>query len=77
MKNITTIVGILAIILLTSATTASIITVKPAIPKYSYTRLFANQNESVTWANKMTKKGYIVKCYSMTIYGITMTLEKY
>jgi len=83
MKNITTILGILAIILLTSATTVNIMTIKPATPVGSLTAYFKSDFSSLggtkasKWIKQMTMDGWIVKHHSMSENTVLVTMEKY
>jgi FAD synthase len=74
----------ISLILLTSATTASIMTVKPANPKVFVVKEFtdADYNDvQAKYIRKMIKKGWVLKSQSLagkqyTLYGIVV-MEKY
>jgi hypothetical protein len=74
----------IALIVLTSATTVSVMTVKPATPKYFVVKEFtdADYNDvQAKYIRKMIKKGWVLKSQSLagkqhTIYGIVV-MEKY
>jgi hypothetical protein len=71
---------LLAVIILTSATTANIITAKPALPKSSITKVFHGgwrDSDAIDWIKSMTKRGYIVKCHSLGDERTMVTVEKY
>ena len=74
----------IALIILTSATTVSVMTVKPATPKYFVVKEFMDadfSDEQAKYIEKMIKKGWILKsqllgCKQYTVYGIVV-MEKY
>lgn len=74
----------IALVILTSATTVSVMTVKPATPKYFVVKEFRDADygdEQSEYIEKMIKKGWILKSQSLggkqyTIYGIVV-MEKY
>jgi hypothetical protein len=74
----------IALIILTSATTVSVMTVKPATPKYVVVKEFTNANYDdvqAKYIRKMIKKGWVLKSQSLagiqyTFYGIVV-MEKY
>jgi len=74
----------IALIVLTSATTVSVMTVKPATPKYFVVKEFINANNNdvqAKYIREMIKKGWILKSQSLagiqhTFYGIVV-MEKY
>lgn len=74
----------IALIILTSATTVSVMTVKPATPKYFVVKEFTNadyNDEQAKYIKKMIKKGWILKSQSLggkqyAVYGIVV-MEKY
>jgi hypothetical protein len=74
----------IALVILTSATTVSVMTVKPATPKYFVVKEFIDADyrcEQAEYIQKMIKKGWVLKSQSLagkkhTIYGIVV-MEKY
>lgn len=74
----------IALVILTSATTVSVMTVKPTTPKYFVVKEFTDadyNDEQAKYIEKMIKKGWILKSQSLagkqyTIYGIVV-MEKY
>lgn len=71
----------IALVILTSATTVSVITVKPATPKYFVVKEFTDIAEQAKYIEKMIKKGWVLKSQSLagrqyTIHGIVV-MEKY
>lgn len=80
MKNLLIILGF---IILTSATTVSIMTVKPATPIGSLTAYFEHDLSSnagvkaCKWIKKMTMDGWIMKQHSIADHYILVTMEKY
>ena len=61
MKNITYIFLFVIGMILTSATTATIMTVKPAVPKSIITFCYDNPKDIQININKYIKNGYIIK----------------
>jgi hypothetical protein len=82
-KSFYFILGI-ALVILTSATTVSVMTVKPATPKYFIVKSFEGESYSEIQADyirEMMKKGWILKSQSLsgrqyTLNGIVV-MEKY
>ena len=74
----------IALIILTSATTVSVMTVKPATPKYFVVKEFTDadyKDVQAKYIRKMIKKGWVLKSQSLagkqyTFYGIVV-MEKY
>lgn len=74
----------IALVILTSATTVSVITVKPTTPKYFIVKEFRDADygdEQAKYIQKMIKKGWLLKSQSLagkqySIYGIVV-MEKY
>ena len=74
----------IALVILTSATTVSVMTVKPATPKYFIVKEFNDADfgdVQAEYIEKMIKKGWILKSQSLGgkqyhIYGIVV-MEKY
>ena len=74
----------ITLVVLTSATTISVMTVKPATPKYFVVKSFDSYGFSVTQAEyieQMMKKGWILKSQSLAgdsrfLSGIVV-MEKY
>jgi hypothetical protein len=84
MKNVFYFVLGIALVILTSATTANLITVKPANPKYIVVKSFYDDLGSSRQANfirDMMSKGWILRSQSLagkqyTLHGIVV-MEKY
>lgn len=84
MKNTFYFILGIALVILTSATTVRVITVKPATPKYFVVKEFTNADfgdVQAEYIEKMIKKGWILKSQSLagtkhTFYGIVV-MEKY
>jgi hypothetical protein len=84
MKNVFYVLLGIALVILTSATTVRVITVKPATPKYFVVKEFTDADigdVQAEYIKKMIKKGWILKSQSLagkqyTIYGIVV-MEKY
>lgn len=73
----------IALVVLTSATTISVMTVKPATPKYFIVKSFSNENyckPQADYIREMMKKGWILKSQSLAgrsyLCGIVV-MEKY
>jgi hypothetical protein len=71
----------IALIILTSATTVSVMTVKPATPKHFIVKHFYETEKQSSFIGNMMKKGWILKSQSLAggdsyIYGIVV-MEKY
>ena len=84
MKNVFYFMLGIALIVLTSATTVSVMTVKPATPKYFIVKNFYEYNNTEKQADfirSMSVKGWILKSQSLAvnqhiIHGIVV-MEKY
>ncbi len=61
MKNLLYFLLGLSMIILTSATTASILTIKPETPKAVFVKEYRMESDVVAAVRKYTKAGYIVK----------------
>lgn len=73
MKNALYVILGIILITLVSATTVSVMTIKPQQPKSTvYLR-----NGEVYEVNEWIKKGYQIKCISRSDYNIAVVLEKY
>lgn len=73
---------ILGFIILTSAATVNIMTIKPATPIKTISGGFggygaSNASNASKWINKMATKGYMVKNTTSNEYGILVVMEKY
>jgi hypothetical protein len=75
----------IALVVLTSATTISVMTVKPATPKYFIVKSFDmesySENQQEEYIREMMKKGWILKSQSLagtqySTHGIVV-MEKY
>ena len=74
----------IALVILTSATTVSVMTVKPATPKYVVVKQFyedVNTNRQEKFIRNMLSKGWILKSQSLagkqySLHGIVV-MEKY
>ena len=62
---------------LTSATTATIMTVKPALPKHVDSGWFSSERRVDEYVKAKVKKGYIVKTMAMSQYSCYVVMEKY
>lgn len=84
MKNAFYVLLGIALIILTSATTVRVMTVKPATPKYFVVKefMYADYNDvQAKYIEKMIKKGWVLKSQSLAgtkdiFYGIVV-MEKY
>lgn len=81
MKNLFYFMLGLCLVILTSATTVSVMTVKPATPKSTITYVGRGSNIA-HFININSKKGYIVKCFSQLTgtngdTGDLVVMEKY
>lgn len=84
MKNVFYFMLGIALVILTSATTVSVMTVKPATPKYFIVKSFYEYHSSERQADfiiKMSKKGWVLKSQSLAVnlnvlHGIVV-MEKY
>lgn len=84
MKNILYLLLGICLIFLTSATTVSVITAKPATPKYFIVKEFTDadyDDVQAKYIRKMIKKGWVLKSQSLagkqySYYGIVV-MEKY
>ena len=77
MKNITYIFLFVIGMILTSATTATIMTVKPALPKHVDSRWFSSERSVDEFIKAKVKQGYIVKTMTMSQYSCYVVMEKY
>lgn len=80
MKNTIYLILFIIGMVLTSATTATIMTVKPAIPKYVITFSCENHRDMQININKYIKNGYVIKTIAANgdyykLYFVVM--EKY
>ena len=63
--------------ILTSATTATIMTVKPALPKHVDSGWFSSERSVDKYIKAKVKQGYIVKTMTMSQYSCYVVMEKY
>mgnify|MGYP003496850797 FL=1 len=63
--------------ILTSATTATILTVKPATPKYVKSQWFRTERDVDEYVKVNIRQGYIVKTMTMSEYSCYVVMEKY
>ena len=77
MKNITYIFLFVIGMILTSATTATIMTVKPALPKHVDSGWFSSERSVDKYIKAKVKQGYIVKTMTMSQYSCYVVVEKY
>ena len=77
MKNITYIFLFVIGMILTSATTATIMTVKPALPKHVDSGWFSSERSVDKYLKAKVKQGYIVKTMTMSQYSCYVVMEKY
>jgi len=63
-------------IVLTSATTASILTIKPETPKAVFVKEYRMESDVVAAVRKYTKAGYIVKSCNGAGSGVLNATEK-
>ena len=77
MKNITYIFLFVIGMILTSATTATIMTVKPALPKHVDSGWFSSERSVDEFIKAKVKQGYIVKTMTMSQYSCYVVVEKY
>ena len=83
MKNLFYVLLGIALIVLTSATTVSVMTVKPAVPKSIFTCEFYDYSQAKSAILKYSKSGYVLKSmvtngseYTSYYHGF-IVMEKY
>ena len=77
MKNVIYLILFVIGMILTSATTATIMTVKPVTPKYVDSRWFSSERSVDEFIKEKIKQGYIVKTMTMSQYSCYVVMEKY
>lgn len=76
MKHVIYLLTGILFVILTSATTVSVMTVKPAVPKEVFTYEFQSYGELQNVIHKKHKEGFIVKFATVKYSGI-LIMEKY
>ena len=77
MKNILIFLSAVMVMFLISATTVSMITVKPALPKYVITDSFWSPASAAKYIKENTKNGYILHSISSQKEFSIVTMYKY
>ena len=77
MKNAIYLILFVIGMILTSATTATIMTVKPALPKHVDSGWFSSERGVDEYIKAKVKQGYIVKTMTMSQYSCYVVMEKY
>ena len=77
MKNTSYLILFVIGMILTSATTATIMTVRPALPKHVDSRWFRSERSVDEYIKEKVNQGYIVKTMTMSQYSCYVVMEKY
>lgn len=77
MKNIIYLILFIIGMILTSATAATIITVKPVTPKQVDPRWFSGERRIDGFIKAKLKQGYVVKTMTMSQYSCYVVMEKH
>lgn len=77
MKNTIYLILFIIGMILTSATTVTIMTVKPATPKHVKSQWFTSERDVDDYVKSNIKQGYIVKTMTMSQYSCYVVMEKY
>ena len=77
MKNAIYLILFVIGMILTSATTATIMTVKPVTPKHVKSQWFRTERDVDEYVKVNIRQGYIVKTMTMSEYSCYVVMEKY